>query len=240
MRIPPPIVDIILPFHGQYHALQKCINSIARHSLGIFYTITIVDDCSPNNFILEGTKRTNIQAIRLPEHKGFGAALKAGFDATHNKLVCFINSDCEITKLKWLEDMIISLDSMKKEGVKLVSARMNDAGTGDSDPAVVTDENPTKDRIAEQTLPLVCCLMNRKLFDNIGGFIKEYPYGWYEDEELFWRMKKHGYKQGICGNTWIHHEGGLTVKNLIKKPQIREKMENNRELCLQDLRGKSP
>lgn len=230
-------IDIILPFHGQYHALQACVNSIARYSLGSVYTLTIVDDYSPNkDFLADGIKRSNIQAIRLPEQKGFGAALKAGFEATHNSLVCFINSDCIVRKLSWLDDMVDSLESMKKEGVKLVSARMDNPGTGDYDPYMIGDQTPVKDKVVEQAMPLICCLANRQLFSHIGGFIKEYPYGWYEDEELFWRMKKHGYKQAISGKTWVHHDGGLTVKELIKKSKIRKIMENNRELCINDIK----
>ena len=77
----------------------------------------------------------------------------------------------------------------------------------------------------------------RELFDHIGGFIKEYPLAWYEDEELAFRMKHFGYKQGICGRSWVQHDGGATINALWKEdPSTKEIMEKNRSRCLEDMK----
>ena len=80
-------------------------------------------------------------------------------------------------------------------------------------------------------------MCHRDLFKHIGGFIKSYPYAWYEDEELSHRMRKFGFKQGISTKAWIRHEGGSTIKYIWNKiKESKEIMENNRELCLSDIK----
>ena len=38
----------------------------------------------------------------------------------------------------------------------------------------------------------------------------------YEDEEFAFRMRKNGFNQGVCGTSWIHHDGGATIEELCK------------------------
>ena len=41
-------VDIIIPFHGQYHKVTRLIESILRFTHSNPYHLILVDDCSPN------------------------------------------------------------------------------------------------------------------------------------------------------------------------------------------------
>jgi len=97
---------------------------------------------------------------------------------------------------------------------------------------VVLDEEETH-------LTLYCFLCHRELFHRCGGFLKEYPYGFYEDVEFAWRMRKHGFKQAVCRNSWVHHDGMATIRSIWRRdPEIRKIMEEeNRERCLADLKG---
>src|SRR5579872_5600415 len=166
-------VDVILPFHGQYNLLLECLESLITKTLGILYTITLIDDCSPNKeFIvnLEKNKLHNVplQYIRHIEQKGFGAALQTGFDNTHNDWVLFLHGDCRIEQTDWLINMLKSMQEHKDDGVKLVSAKVSDGGTGAYDEIVLGKLEKTKDMVATQSLPLICTLMHRQLFDKIG------------------------------------------------------------------------
>jgi len=121
--------------------------------------------------------------------------------------------------------------------VKMVSARSNNPG--DCELAKATkDEKDTKNIILEKgALPLFCTMCHRELFDRIGGFIKPYPYAWYEDEELAFRMKKYGYYQGISTKAWIYHEGSATVNYVIKHyPKSKQIMDKNRSACISDIK----
>ncbi len=235
-----PPVDVIIPFHKQYHILSECLRSLISKTLGQIYTITVVDDGSPvSNFIetLEKQKLRDvpIQYLRLPEQEGFGAALKAGFEHTRNPWVCFLHADCVIEQQDWFFHMFNTMQSLKGNGVKLVSAKVDDGGTGAYDQNIIGTLDHVEDKIVEEPLPLICTLVNRQLFDHIGGFIKSYPYGWYEDEELFWRMKIHGYKQAVCGKAFVRHKGGATIKELLKNIKVKKVMESNQETYVKDI-----
>ena len=87
------------------------------------------------------------------------------------------------------------------------------------------------------TLPLFCAMCHRDLFRYIGGFIKPYPYAWYEDEELAFRMKKKGLLQGISVKSWIKHHGGSTIKYVWENDKEAKKiMDSNYNLCLSDMK----
>ena len=229
-------VDVIIPFFSCYHLLSECLESLIAKTLGVFYTITLVDDCSPNkNFIANLEKRkVPIQYLRHDKQEGFGAALQSGFNNTHNDWVVFLHADCRIERADWLINMLKTMQDNKDKGVKLVSARMNDGGTGAFDENVIGSQDT--DLIAEQPLPLVCALTHRNLFNNIGGFIKHYyPFGG-EDLELFWRMKLYNLKQMICGKSYVHHVGGGTINNVFKGHETQKIFDDNEKLFSSDIR----
>jgi O-antigen biosynthesis protein len=234
-------VDIIIPFHGQYHHLSECLRSLLTVTKGQLFTITVVDDGSPNKGFLAKLEKDRlpkipIQYLHNETQIGFGASLRRGFDATQNQWVLFMHSDCQVVHTDWLMNMVLCMQEMKKEGVKLISAKVDHGGTGSFDPAIIGTNTHTPNVIVEQPLPLICSLVHRTLFNHIEGFIKPYPYGWYEDEELFWRMKLCGYKQAVCGKAFIHHVGGAVMSELLKNYAVRQKIDENRDTYISDIR----
>ncbi len=246
-------VDIIIPYHGQYELMTSLVQSIFRVTRSNYYEICVVDDGSPNaaffetlnhnaNKNAERRKTTsNFKAIRLPEQVGFAGALKAGFEATQNPYVCFINSDCLIEDSNWLRAMGECLLSLKDQGVRMVApvtnnpvdghpAQQGDRFKRDPEPVVLD---------SDEFLTMYCFMCHRELFSRCGGFLKEYPYGYFEDQEFAARMNKHGFKQAVCRSSWVHHEGMATIVPLWRStPQAREVMEvKNRERCIDDMKS---
>lgn len=234
-----PAVDIIIPFHGQYELVTECLAAIYACTPNQNYKVILVDDCSPNETYLRNiTHGKKTVGIRLEKQSGFGAALAAGFAAGTNDHVAFLHSDTKVDNINWLANLQRGLAKYRAAGVKLVSARTDDPGTAAGyDPRLIGEPSDNVgDAVVAQALPLFCAYCHRKLFQKIGGFIKPYPFAWYEDEELFWRMKYYGYKQAVIGNSWVRHRGGATVKDMLTRPKIKEVIENNRNLCLRDVR----
>jgi len=232
-------VDIIIPFHGVYGKVTKLIESILFVTRSNPYRICLVDDCSPNEKYIEQLQNApQVTPLRTPKQLGFGGALQFGFERTQQPWVVFMHSDCLIADQGWLIEMGKSLMRWRNEGVpvKMVSAR-TDNQVGGPKALKAPPKTKGKDIILEEGhLPLYCVMCHRDLFPNIGGFIKNYPYAWYEDEELACRMRARKFKQGICGKSWVKHYGGLTIENLWKmNPKSKEIMEGNRDRCLQDM-----
>lgn len=236
-----PMIDLIVPFHGQYEKVTRCISSIFACTPNQDYLIYLVDDCSINEDYLLSFASVNskIIPVRTDKHSGFGAALQEGFDAGSSPNVVFMHSDVWVDNISWLANLQRSYNRFKDYGVKLVSARSNNAGTAQSyDPRLIgSREDDIGDVIVSSPLPLHCAFCHRELFSRIGGFVKHYPYAWYEDEELFYRMKYYGFGQGISGASYVNHDGGVTVNNLIENnPHVHGRLDANRELCLEDIR----
>lgn len=241
-------VDIIIPFHAQYEKVLNLIKSIILSVKSNPYRVVLIDDCSENKeFHKEINKEflkttpqgaiPQVTCIRSESNLGFGGALKLGFDSTNSPWVMFMHSDCLVEDPNFMIKMGRSLLNWKREGVpvKIISARSDNPG--DCIDAKWNGKENKDLVLKESVMPMFCCMCNRDLFSYIGGFIKPYPFAWYEDEELAYRMKKHGLLQGVCGNSWIKHYGSSTIKYMWKmKPESKKIMEENREKCLNDMK----
>lgn len=243
-------VDIIVPFHGQYQKVTRLIESIYRSTRPPF-KLTLVDDGSINSGYLTDSldqpgrsfgsvlENTNINCVRNDKQLGFASALKKGFDETNFPWVVFMDSDCYVDNVNWLNLLGESMMELKNHGVKMISARYPNSGSDLKH--LSTPARPMKDvndiiLQKGEHLPLTCVMFHRDLFKRIGGFLKEYPFGWYEDQELAYRMNHYNFKQAICHKSWIHHDGMSTIKECWDRtPEIRDIMIKNEELCIKDI-----
>ncbi len=242
-------VDIIIPFHGQYDRVTTLLESIFKFTRSNPYTIYVVDDHSPNSeYIQNIAKNANrrddvLVALRCDsKQRGFAGACEEGFKRGTAPYVCFINSDCFVEDIGWLQSLGDTLLTLKNHGVRMVSPRTNNPVNCDENTPQKGEKDALKDDVIlgdDQFLSMYCFLCHRDLFKHCGGFIKNYPYGYFEDEEFAYRMRKHGYKQAVAGTSWIHHEGAVTVKSLWRKSvAIRKVMqEENRDRCIADVRA---
>jgi GT2 family glycosyltransferase len=235
-RVP---VDIIIPFHGHYESVAKCIVNIQEFTPNQKYNIYLVDDCSPNSsFIGDVTaNKKKTFGIRLDQQRGFGAAVNAGIVAGNNPNIVVMHSDAHPNNINWLGSLQRSLAQARNQGIKLVSSRVNNPGTTNDYPQELINDDKAEAEFVEATkpLPLICAMFHRELINRV-GLLKEYPYGWYEDTEFYYRMKLHGYKQGIAMKSVVHHDGGKTISSMINdKPSIKKVMESNAQLCRNDI-----
>lgn len=254
-------VNIIVPYHGRLEHVTRLVESILRVTQSNPYQICLVDDASPNSneeAIEFGKVMTKlippmhdaipqIVWVRNEKQLGFAGALRKGFEYTAQQKVVapwvlFLHSDCKIVDPGWMIEMGRSLLNGRSKNIKMVSARSNNPGNG-LNPALGGERDSFERRgddiilESDEFIPLYCAMCHRELFDHIGGFIKQYPYGMYEDEELGFRMKKHGFKQAVSVKSWVEHEGGVTFNPLCLNPKIKRIVESNRERCIFDMRS---
>lgn len=233
-------VDIIIPFHGNYDGVAKLIESIFRYTHSGPYRVCLVDDASPNtDFLDDLTKVPNLKCLRTNNQKGFGGAMQVGYEQTDSPYCVFLQSDVLVEDVGWLRAMGDSLIALKDKGVKMVAPRTNNCMNGDERQQAEKGTTTEDIILTDSNLSLYAFMCHRELFPRIGGFIKNYPFGWFEDEELSHRMRKFSYKQAICGKSWVHHEGGVTIKELWRKRQETQKImkEDNYDKCLADIKA---
>lgn len=236
-------VDILIPFHGQYQKVYDLCKSLWK-TLGLYhnYNICLIDDASPNEHFLRGfEKAPRTTILRSEERLGFGGALNVGFENTERPFVLILHSDCVAEHHSWLKSLFETWVSFREQKVGLVAPLTNNPVTGPDclrmDKAQFFGGRSRKDFILEEgCIPLYCALAPREVFRYINGFVKSYPVGWYEDEELTHRMRSYGFKLGVSGKSWIYHKGGATVDTLLRdEPELKETMEANRDRCILDI-----
>lgn len=248
------VVDIIVPFHGQYEKVTRLVKSLYRGTSSNPFRLILVDDGSPNATFAEHLGRDrdreridNLVIVRNDRHEGFGSALWTGFLKVEYPYVCFLNSDCVIEDVDWLRALFETYARQRAGGVKFVSSRMDNPTSGDprvrgtratKTRDVVLDPKSIDQIVGHDTfVPLTATLCHRDLFDRIGGFVKPYPVGMYEDLELACRLFAHGYRQAISGASYVHHDGGATFASLAASPDAREQIGENFARCCRDIKS---
>lgn len=232
-------VNILIPFHAEYSRVSALVQSIWAVTRSNPYQICLIDDASPNaDFIQQFKDKPQIITVRSEKQLGFAGALQLGYESTSQPWVLFMHSDCIVQTANWMIEMGRALLEMKSIGVRMVSARSNNPG--DVDPRLKASSKEQSPHIVmdgpDSFLPLYCAMCHRELFPHIGGFIKNYPYAFYEDVELAHRMRKYGYKQAICGKSWVNHTGWATIDYVCSKNlKAKKEMEKNRERCTADI-----
>lgn len=244
-------VDIIIPFYGNYEMVSTLINSLFKLTRSNYYKLILVDDFSPNsNFIstIEMNSKKNadrlkqenrVSTVRNEVQKGYAGACKVGYDIGESPYVCFLNSDCIIQDSNWLKNLGESLLKLKSQNVRVIAPMTNNPVGGDIAQKGDKFSKDANDIIIESNsyLTLPCFMCHRELFSKIGGFLKEYQYGFFEDEEFAARLIKFGYRQAVCRSSFVYHVGQATINNLWRaNPQIKVIMEeDNRKKCIEDI-----
>lgn len=90
------MIDIIIPYYNSRNTLARCLGSIVIQNNREDLKVTIVDDCSTEDFIdIVDIFRPllNIQVLRLEINSGPGVARQYGIDHTNEEFITFIDSD---------------------------------------------------------------------------------------------------------------------------------------------------
>lgn len=228
-------VEIIVPFHGEQARVAKLMESIFATVHTNRYLISLVDDGSANEtFIkdIDKKKLPGVRCFRADKNKGFGAAVNLALTTPwKNQIITWIaivQSDVFAEDNNWLSNMGETINLFKNQGVKMVSPMTNNP---------MVDFKHTKHLLGKKSdrrpdavltsgyLPMYCVLAHRELFNKV-GLLKEYPYAGTEAEEFAFRMRNKGYKQAVCGKSWVNHSGGGTLSNFSKNNKVQEILRN--------------
>ncbi|TKI69922.1 glycosyltransferase [Sulfurimonas crateris] len=234
-----PKVSIVIPVYNQWQYTYKCLKSILLHTRDIEYEIIIADDVSADETVLINDIVKNIIVVRNEKNLGFllncnNAARKA--TGTH---LLFLNNDTQVQE-GWLSSLVELIERDEKIGMvgsKLVypDGRLQEAGGiiwndasgwnyGKFDDPTKPEYNYVKevDYISGASI-----MIKKSLWDKIGGFDKRYVPAYYEDTDLAFEVRKHGYKVMYQPKSVaVHFEGishGTDTNNGIKTYQVKNR-----------------
>ena len=238
-------VEIIIPFHGEQSKVTRLMESIFKTVHTNRYLITLVDDGSKNKNFIKQVDKGKVKGVRCFQQetqKGFGAAVNIALNKPWNKKiiwVAIIQSDVLVSDNNWLSNIGETLNKLKGDNVKMISP-LTDNPMSDL-PELCGEKAPlTRDVVLRDGfLPMYCVLAHRELFERVGP-LKECPYAGTEAEEYALRMNAMGYKQGVCGSSWVHHDGGATLSHFAKNEKVQEILRKVRQDFLAEHKKEAP
>ncbi|MGN7360069.1 glycosyltransferase family 2 protein [Paenibacillus sp. SAF-054] len=222
--------SIIIPSYNQADYLARCIESIESHTAEP-HEIIVVDNGSTDGTGAYLEKRSGrLRFKRFDTNRGFAGGVNQGLMMARGDSIVILNNDTLVTP-GWLSHMLRCLHSDPEIGAvgpvtnyisgeqqidvpyKSVEEMWNFAASRS-----MPDEGKWKET---DRLVGFCVLFRRTLLERIGYFDEGFRIGNYEDDDWIIRIRLCGLKLMIAGDSFIHHFGSVSMKNLGEK-QFRE------------------
>ncbi len=218
--------------------IQDCINTILNEVNGIQYEIIVVDNNSPDapsdkfDKIFPQEKFPNIRFFYLSENKGFGSGCNFGAAKSNAEIICFLNPDVVIKK-NVFNELLRFLNS--DEHIAAVGPRSTGKNCFDFSAGVfpniffevlnifflgrhIEALYINLKQIFKGKTPFsvdwilgASIIIKKRIFDSIKGFDEDY-FLYFEEMDLFYRLKKSNYKIFYCPAEKIEHIGSASTK----------------------------
>ncbi len=221
---------IVILSYNRVKLLRRCVESIFRHTGGA-YTLCVVDQAST-----DGTRRflTNlgdrVEVLSPGKNLGFVEGNNLAMEHYAGRDIVLLNNDTEVTA-GWLDALIDRASSDEKIGVvtgKLVypDGRLQAAGCeifSDASGREIGKWDDPQRHIYTVAADVdygsgACLYLKRTLLDTAGFFDTRFAPAYWEDTDLCFSARKHGFRVVYEPSAVvIHHEGGSYGKNAAAK-----------------------
>ncbi len=222
-----PKVSIIIPVYNQFEYTYNCLQSILKNSGDIPYEIIIADDCSTDLTKDLSKVAKGIQVIHNKQNLRFLLNCNNAAQYARGEYIVFLNNDTQVQE-NWLKPLVEILE--KNETVGMTGSKLvysdgwlqeaggifwNDASAWNYGNRKNPDD-PEFNYVKEVDYISGAAIMIRaSLWKEIGGFDERFAPAYYEDSDLAFEVRKHGYKvvyQPL--SVVIHFEGVSNGKDI--------------------------
>lgn len=217
-----PKVSIVIPVYNQFGYTYNCLKSILEYSGDISYEIIVADDCSSDQ--VKELEKVAIGITVLHNKRNLRFLLNCNNAAKYAKgeYLVFLNNDTQVQP-NWLLPLVNLLDSNKDAGMvgaKLVypDGYLQEAGgilwkdgSAWNYGNMKNPEEPWYCYVKEADYISGAAIMVRaSLWKEIGGFDESFVPAYYEDTDLAYEVRKHGYKVLFQPQSVIVHFEGVS------------------------------
>lgn len=231
-----PLVSIIVPAYNQANYTFACIKSIILNTLDIPYEVILIDDNSPAEDAANIEEQVeNLVFIRNEENLGFLKNCNKAATYATGKYILFLNNDTNVQP-NWLNSLVELIESNQEIGMvgsRLVypDGRQQEAGGIIWNDASgwnfgrLDDRNKAEYNYVKEVdyISGAAIMISLGLWKTIGGFDERFVPAYYEDTDLAFEVRKHGYKVMYQPKSLVvHFEGvsnGTDISSGIKKYQ---------------------
>ncbi len=230
-----PKVSAVVPVYGGEEELVACLEGLESCS-DLLHEAIVVDNASPDNCADIAECFEVADVIRSDENLGFGAGSNLGALSATGDVVLFLNSDAVLTRAGLIET-IESL--MAEEMAGAAGPLTNAAGHGQViEPGFDSlEEMPlfaetlafAGRKVRESDMAVGFCLaVKQSVLDDVGLFDEAFGLGWFEDNDLCYRIRRSGRKVLVVESAYVHHFGSKTFARI--EQNHRERFKKNEQI----------
>jgi len=215
-----PLVSIIIPTYGRLDYACRCLASIARAPSAASVEVIVAEDASGDAEIDSLRQVPWLTYVENPANLGFVGTCNRAAEHAAGKYLCFLNNDTEVAP-GWLDALVETFATHQSVG--LVGARLvyPDGTLQEAGGIIFRDgrgwnfgrgddpRKPVYGYLRETDYCSgACLLIERELFEALGGFDTLYAPAYYEDTDLAFRVRQAGRKVIYQPRAVVaHHEG---------------------------------
>lgn len=236
----PHLIDIIIPVFNGLEDLKQCLQSVERCHEALQGQIILVDDHSDvdtQRWLKEYTEsNSNVRLIQNSQNLGFTRSVDRGIKASVAPYFLLLNSDTIVTR-GWLSGLFAAIASDNKAamaGPVSNNAFCQSILPPDFDWVLFESYGYSFEEIASfvdrhsrceyPRLPYLsgfCLLIERKAFESVGGLNLElYPFGYWEVQDLAFRLLDNDKYGVLADNVYVHHRAGASSSNTRREELI--------------------
>ena len=219
-----PRVTVVVPNWNGERFLDLCLSSLRKQTFKDFETVLVDNGSSDNSMEFVAQTFPEVRVVRLPENRGFSAAVNAGIKASSvAEHVVLLNNDTEVDP-GWLEALVDAADRHPEPGLfasKLVhfaDRRVLD-GAGDALrksglPYRLGHGERDRGQFEREAFVFSACaaaaLYRRSVFEEIGLFDEDF-FSNCEDWDVGFRAQLAGYRCVYVPGSVVYHVGSAST-----------------------------
>lgn len=220
-----PLVSIIILNYNGKDFLEACLESVFQTDYPKFEVI-LVDNASTDNSLELikhlFRKETRLKVVENSENLGFAEGNNVGLCYANGKYIVLLNIDT-VTESSWLKELVSTMERDSTIGaaqsklLKLDDKEIIDSAGDIVDyygtSAMIGGSWRERDTGQYDSLREIfsargaAIILRKKIVDKIGLFDPDFFLS-YEDVDLGWRIRLHGYKIVFVPNSVVYHAVG--------------------------------
>jgi len=212
---PPPLISVVVLTYNSQDWIEKCLNSLGGQTISTDLEIILADNSSSDKTVALAyqVQKTlpNLQIRELGGNFGYCEGNNRAAQFASGKYLLFLNPDT------WLEPDCLKtlLDEVQLRNVQAaqpailsyVGNEPDSYGVGGLDfMGLASQAMPCKQTKKIMIVSGSCFLMEKSVFDRLGGFDDKF-FMYADEDDLSFRLWVAGYKAIVVPNAIIHHRG---------------------------------
>lgn len=234
-----PRISVVIPAHDHIDATVACLHSVQSNSPLSELEVIVVDDASTDETASLLGSVAGLTVVRLKANLGFLGATSAGIAASSGEYLVLLNNDT-IVQPGWLDALVEVADEDDRVGAvgsKLVfpngllqeagSLVWSDGSAWNLGYGKAPDTPVYNVRRAVDYCSAASLLVRRSAYDSVGGFDRRYAPAYYEDTDLCFNLREHGYSVIFQPESVVMHHGSLS------HPAVPESLQGHSKLSME-------